>query len=59
MPAKIEVILIKNTGATITSPIEASKMLNINPETIRRWHRSGKRKVFCNGYDVYLNVEEK
>jgi len=53
----IKIALLKDGKLTIVNPKQAAKLLDKNPETIRRWVKSGK-KVFCNGYEVITNVEE-
>ena len=54
---RIKVALIKGSEVKICTPVIAGKLLNVNPETIRRWYRD-KKKVFRNGYDVYTDIEK-
>ena len=53
----IKVVLLKEDKAIIVNPVNAGKYLCKNPETIRRWARTGM-KIFCNGYEVITKVEE-
>ena len=52
----IKIGLLKDDKLTIVNPKQAAKILDKNPETIRRWAKAGK-KVFCSGYEVITNIE--
>jgi len=54
----IKLILVKDNQASESTPINAAVILEINPETIRRWYRDGKTKMHRNGYDVFLNIKK-
>jgi hypothetical protein len=37
---------------------KVANLIGINPVTIRRWIKDEDRKVYKNGYEIYLNTEK-
>lgn len=52
-------IAVKEESRIITGTIpKVADYIGVDPVTIRRWIKAGDRKVFKNGYEIYLNTEK-